>query len=196
MHDADAAGTLIYQSLQEATQRPAGTQGPGDQSRAGAGGGAGDGPRGRGRRGGRAPQADRVLCPCRLAGLAAAPPGRAERDDHAAVHRVAGRQDGGVRQRQAGAAGNGAHERPERDAREPAAPADHRADPARGQDRGEGRCGAPGDRPARCRRSCARRWKLLSLDQPAASWRAAIERIADQLLASQGRDRGPQEHGA
>ena len=25
---------------------------------------------------------------------------------------------------------------------------------------------------------------------------AAIERLADQLLASQGRDRGPQEHGA
>ena len=61
VHDADAAGTLIYQSLQEATQGPAGTQGPGDQPRAGAGGGAGDGPRGRGRRRGRAPQADRVL---------------------------------------------------------------------------------------------------------------------------------------
>ena len=34
------------------------------------------------------------------------------------------------------------------------------------------------------------------VDQPAASWRHAIERLADQLLASQGRDRGPQEHGA
>ena len=30
------------------------------------------------------------------------------------------------------------------------------------------------------------------LDQPAASWRAAIALIADQLLAAQG---GPQEHG-
>ena len=38
--------------------------------------------------------------------------------------------------------------------------------------------------------------ELLSLDQPEASWRTAIERLADQLLASQGRDRGPQEHGA
>ena len=69
-------------------QSPAGTQGPGDQPRAGAGGGAGDGPRGRGRRRRRAPQAGGGLRACRLAGLAAAPPGRAERDDHAAVHRA------------------------------------------------------------------------------------------------------------
>ena len=34
------------------------------------------------------------------------------------------------------------------------------------------------------------------VDQPEASWRTAIERLADHLLASQGRDRGPQEHGA
>ena len=42
----------------------------------------------------------------------------------------------------------GADGRSEQHARGPAAPADHRADPARGQDRGEGGCGAAGDRPA------------------------------------------------
>jgi hypothetical protein len=34
------------------------------------------------------------------------------------------------------------------------------------------------------------------LDQPEASWRAAIERVADQLLAAQHDGRGLPEHGA
>jgi hypothetical protein len=34
------------------------------------------------------------------------------------------------------------------------------------------------------------------LDHPAASWRAAIERVADQLLTSERRGRDPQEHDA
>ena len=61
VHDADAAGTLIYQSLQEATRARPGRKvrvinlglEP-EEAR-------GDGPRGRGRRRGRAPQADRGL---------------------------------------------------------------------------------------------------------------------------------------
>ena len=53
------------------------------------------------------------------------------------------------------------------------------------QDRGEGRCGAAGDGPARAGGAVQPVVQLLSLDQPAASWRAAIERVADQLLASQ-----------
>ena len=195
VHDADAAGTLIYQSLQEATRARPGRKvrvinlGLEPEEALAMGLEVEDVD------GGRAPQADRSLRAGRLAGLAAAPPGRAERDDHAAVHRLAGRQDGGVRQRQAGAAGNGAHERPERRARGPAAPADHRADPARGQDRGEGRCGAAGDRPAPAG-GPARGGRARSADQPAASWRAAIERVADQLLAAQDDADAAPEHGA
>jgi hypothetical protein len=34
------------------------------------------------------------------------------------------------------------------------------------------------------------------LDQPEASWRTAIERVADQLLVAQHRGRSPKEHGA
>lgn len=34
------------------------------------------------------------------------------------------------------------------------------------------------------------------LDQPLASWRAAITQAADQLLAAQHHGRDPQEHGA
>ena len=84
---------------------------------------------------------------------------------------------------------SGAHERPERDAGGPAAPADHRADPARGRIEEKVAAALQTDRPARARRSCARWSTALSLDQPAASWRTAIERIADQLLAAQGRPR-------
>ena len=42
-------------------------------------------------------------------------------------------------------------------ARGPPAPADHRADPARGRDRGEGRCGTAGDRAAPAGGACTAR---------------------------------------
>ena len=56
----------------------------------------------------------------------------------------------------------GAHGRPERYARAPAAPADHRADPARGRDRGAGRGGAAGRSTCPCPRTCARWSTMLS----------------------------------
>ena len=99
VHDADASGTMIYQTLQEATKARGarkikivnlglepweavamGLEVENVEER-------------------RAPQAGRRLCrasatTARLGRLAADPPRRTERDDHAAVHRVARRQDG------------------------------------------------------------------------------------------------------
>ena len=80
--------------------------------------------------------------------------------------------------------GGGAHERPERYARGPAAPADHRADPARGQDRGEGRGGAPGRSTCPCRRTCV-------------PWSSMLSPASLRLVACRHRaGRGPAARGA
>ena len=80
-------------------------------------------------------------------------------------------------------------------ARGPAAPADHRADPARGRIE-EKVAAALQKMDLPVPEELCTVVEAALVDQPAASWRHAIERLADQLLASQGRDRGPQEHGA
>ena len=119
VHDADASGTMIYQTLQEATKARGARKikiinlglEPWEAVEMGLEVETVEEKR-------RAPQAGRRLREARtiderrarwrLGGVAADPPRRTERDDDAAIHRMARRQDGRARRRQADPARRGA----------------------------------------------------------------------------------------
>ena len=136
-HDADASGTMIYQTLQEATRargarkikivniglEPWEAVAMGlevetveEKKR-------------------RKPVADYVAVRRRrrLGRMVADPPRRTERDDHAATDRVARREDGDLRRRQADPAGGRAGRGSGGTDREESPRRDHRTHPARGR---------------------------------------------------------------
>ena len=180
-HDADASGTMIYQTLQEATRARGArkieivniglepweavemgleVETVEEKER-------------------RKPVADYVADhdgEWRLGRVAADPPRRTERHDHAATDRVARREDGRARRRQADPAGRGAGRGAGR--------ADRAKVRAESPSASCARPGSTGRSPRPWRRSTcrtARRWRAgsseLFKDQPDAEWRDHIEAV-------------------